>query len=150
MRCAACIVRSSGATNSAAYPARHIGTVTSNVLKTVRFIPTETPDFEFRPPNYTSGMQPASFFVAGSLAFRPPRKSMWPRGLAIIHPSHFSPTSVQLKGEINGAFPCRRHQKQHLEICITLLRTRMSRVRNPPGAPPQKQRRFGDLNNSGK
>jgi hypothetical protein len=24
---------------------------------------------------------------------------------------------IQLKSEINGAFPCKRHQKQHLEFC---------------------------------
>ncbi len=40
-----------------------------------------------------------------------------------VHPTHFSPTSVQLKSEINGAFPCKRHQKQHLEFCTTLLRS---------------------------
>src|SRR5271155_2375207 len=67
MRCAACIVRSSGATNSAAYPARHISTATSNVLKTVRFIQTETPDFDCRPPNHTSGILPVSFCVARSI-----------------------------------------------------------------------------------
>ncbi|SRR5260370_22663375 len=37
--------------------------------------------------------------------------------------SHFSPTSVQLRSEINGAFPCKRHQKQHLEFCTAYLRT---------------------------
>jgi len=71
----------------------------------------------------------------------------WYSALAIVkpetvHPSHFSPTSVQLKSEINGAFPCKRHQKQHLEFCTTLLRTRRSGVRVPPGAPlfPMKSR----------
>jgi hypothetical protein len=34
---------------------------------------------------------------------------------------YFSPTSVQLKSEINGAFLCKRHQMQHLEFCTTLL-----------------------------
>ncbi len=34
-------------------------------------------------------------------------------------PNRFSPTSVQLKSEINGAFLCKRHQKQHLEFCTT-------------------------------
>ncbi|SRR6266513_6211023 len=53
------------------------------------------------------------------------------------HPSHFSPPSVQLKSEINGAFPCKRHQKQHLEFCTTLLRTRRPGVRVFPGAPLQ-------------
>ncbi len=54
-------------------------------------------------------------------------------GLAILSfaPKYFSPTSVQLKSEINGAFPCKRHQKQHLEFCTTLLRTRRSGVRVP-------------------
>src|SRR6266850_5554312 len=53
-----------------------------------------------------------------------------------VHPKHFSPTSDQLKSEINGAFLCKRHQKQHLEFCTTLLRTRRLGVRVPPGAPP--------------
>jgi hypothetical protein len=51
-----------------------------------------------------------------------------------VHPSHFSPTSVQLKSEISGAFPCKRHQQRHLESCTTLLRTRRSGVRVPPAA----------------
>jgi hypothetical protein len=34
-----------------------------------------------------------------------------------VHPNRFSPTSVQLKSEINGAFPCKRHQQRHLEFC---------------------------------
>src|ERR1700692_1026448 len=54
-------------------------------------------------------------------------------------PSHFSPTSVQLKSEINGAFPCKRHQQQHLEFCTILLRTRRSGVRVPPGAPSHEK-----------
>jgi len=29
-----------------------------------------------------------------------------------------SPASVQLKGEINGALPRKRHQQRHLEFCI--------------------------------
>jgi hypothetical protein len=52
-----------------------------------------------------------------------------------VHPSHFSPTSVQFKGEINGAFLCKRHQKQHLEFLTAFLRTRRPGVRIPPGAP---------------
>jgi len=32
-----------------------------------------------------------------------------------VHPTSFTPTSVQLKSEINGAFPCKR-QKRHLEF----------------------------------
>ncbi len=52
-----------------------------------------------------------------------------------VHPSHFSPTSVQLKNEINGAFPCKRHQKQHLEFCTAYLLSRGSPVRVWPGAP---------------
>jgi hypothetical protein len=51
-----------------------------------------------------------------------------------VHPTHFSPTSVQLKSEINGAFPCKRHQ-QHLEFCTILLRTRRSGIRVSPDAP---------------
>jgi len=60
-----------------------------------------------------------------------------PRNCATIgvHPSHFSPTSVQFKSEINGAFLCKRHQKQHLEFCTAYLRTRGSGVRVSPGAP---------------
>jgi hypothetical protein len=34
-----------------------------------------------------------------------------------VRSKHFSPTSVQLKSEINGAFLCKRQQKQHLEFC---------------------------------
>ena len=52
-----------------------------------------------------------------------------------VHPSHFSPTSVQFKGEINGASLCKRHQKQHLEFLTAFLRTRRPGVRIPPGAP---------------
>ena len=33
-------------------------------------------------------------------------------------PNHFSPSSVQLKSEINGAFLCKRHQQRYLEFCI--------------------------------
>ncbi|SRR6266550_3482036 len=33
----------------------------------------------------------------------------------------FSPTSVQFKGEINGALPCKRHQKRHFEFCTAYL-----------------------------
>jgi len=51
------------------------------------------------------------------------------------YPNRFSPTSVQLKSEINGALRCKRHQQQHLELCTTLLRTRRPGVRIPPGAP---------------
>jgi hypothetical protein len=51
------------------------------------------------------------------------------------HPNDFSPTSVQLKSEINGAFLCKRHQKQHLEFLTAFLRTRRPGVRIPPGAP---------------
>src|ERR1700690_3851202 len=47
----------------------------------------------------------------------------------------FSPTSVQFKSEINDAFPCKRHQKRHLEFCIAHLLSRGSGVRLPPGAP---------------
>jgi hypothetical protein len=50
-------------------------------------------------------------------------------------PTHFSPSSVQFKGEINGAFPCKRHQKQHLEFCTAYLLSRGSGVRISPGAP---------------
>jgi hypothetical protein len=48
---------------------------------------------------------------------------------------YFSPTSVQFKSEINGAFLCKRHQKQHLEFLTAFLRTRRLGVRIPPGAP---------------
>jgi len=37
-----------------------------------------------------------------------------------VHPSRFSPTSVQLNSEINGAFLCKRHQQRHLEFCTIL------------------------------
>jgi len=52
-----------------------------------------------------------------------------------VHPKDFSPTSVQFKNEINGAFLCKRHQEQHLEFLTALLRTRRPGVRIPPGAP---------------
>jgi hypothetical protein len=65
----------------------------------------------------------------------------WRSALAIVKPemvvpgivpgftsTNFSPTSVQLKSEINGAFPRKRHQKQHLEFCTTLRRTRRSGI----------------------
>jgi hypothetical protein len=48
---------------------------------------------------------------------------------------HFSPTSVQFKGEINGACLCKRHQKRHLEFCTAYLLSRGSPVRVWPGAP---------------
>jgi hypothetical protein len=35
--------------------------------------------------------------------------------------SDFSPTSVQLKSEINGECSCKRHQRQHLEFSTTLF-----------------------------
>jgi hypothetical protein len=52
-----------------------------------------------------------------------------------VHLTHFGPTSVQFKSEINGTFPCKRHQKQHLEFLTAFLRTRRQGVRIPPGAP---------------
>jgi hypothetical protein len=55
--------------------------------------------------------------------------------LAIVHPTDFSPTSVQFKSEINGGFLCKRHQKQDLEFLTAFLRTRRPGVRIPPGAP---------------
>jgi hypothetical protein len=48
---------------------------------------------------------------------------------------HFSPSSVQLKSEINGAFLCKRHQQRHLEFCTVCLLSRGSGVRISPGAP---------------
>src|SRR5439155_15516058 len=42
--------------------------------------------------------------------------------------------SVQLKSEINGAFPCKRHhQKQHLEFLTAFLRTCTRKGRVPKG-----------------
>jgi hypothetical protein len=49
----------------------------------------------------------------------------------------FRPSSVQFKGEINGAFPCKRHQKQHLEFLNGYLRIRGPGVQVSPGAPLQ-------------
>ena len=48
---------------------------------------------------------------------------------------NFSPTSVQFKGETNGARLCKRHQKRHLEFCTAYLLSRGSPVRVWPGAP---------------
>ena len=45
-----------------------------------------------------------------------------------VHPSDFSPTSVQLKSEINGECSCKRHQRQHLEFSTTLFGTRRTVV----------------------
>jgi hypothetical protein len=39
-----------------------------------------------------------------------------------------SPTSVQFKGEINGALPCKRHQKGRLEFCDAYLLSRRSPI----------------------
>jgi hypothetical protein len=50
-------------------------------------------------------------------------------------PQPFSPSSVQLKSEINGAFLCKRHQQRHLEFCTVYLLSRGSGVRASPGAP---------------
>jgi hypothetical protein len=38
-----------------------------------------------------------------------------------VHHKDFSPSSVQLKREINGAFLCKRHQQRHLELCTVYL-----------------------------
>jgi hypothetical protein len=46
-------------------------------------------------------------------------------------PSHFSPTSVQFKSEINGGFLCKRHQEQHLEFLTAFLRTRGREFESP-------------------
>jgi hypothetical protein len=56
---------------------------------------------------------PELFYESGSCA---------QRNCAIlgVHPSHFSPSSVQFEGEINGAFPCKR-QKRHLDFCTSYL-----------------------------
>jgi len=43
--------------------------------------------------------------------------------------------ACQFKSQINGALPCKLHQKQHLEFCTVYLRTRGSGVRVSPGAP---------------
>ena len=48
-----------------------------------------------------------------------------------VHPNHFGPSSVQLKGEINGAFLCKRHQQRHLEFCTVYLRTRAREFESP-------------------
>jgi hypothetical protein len=45
-----------------------------------------------------------------------------------VHPKDFSPTSVQFKSEINGAVPCKRHQRQHLEFFTTFFGTRRTVV----------------------
>src|SRR6267143_6610160 len=50
-------------------------------------------------------------------------------------PHVFSPSSVQLKSEINGALPRKRHQTRHLEFCTAYLLSSGSRVRVSPGAP---------------
>src|SRR5882762_1581845 len=52
-----------------------------------------------------------------------------------VHPNDFSPSSVQFKGEINGALPRKRHQQRHLEFCTAYLLSRGSGVRVSPGAP---------------
>jgi hypothetical protein len=52
-----------------------------------------------------------------------------------VHPSGFSPPSVQFKSEINDALPRKRHQKRHLEFCAAYLLSRGSPVRVWPGAP---------------
>src|SRR5271169_3845055 len=67
-----------------------------------------------------------------------------------VHPSHFSPTSVQFKGDIDDAFLCKRHQKQRLEFLTAFLRTRRPGVRIPPGAPLLVNKNKGDLNSTGK
>jgi hypothetical protein len=38
----------------------------------------------------------------------------------LLSDNPISPTSVQLNSEIHGAFPCKRHQMQHLEFCTTI------------------------------
>src|SRR6266404_981084 len=74
-----------------------------------------------------------------SLAKPPSRKSgsCVQKNCAIsgVHPTSFSPTSVQFKGEINDALPRKRHQKRHLEFCTAYLLSRMPQVRVLPGAP---------------
>jgi hypothetical protein len=45
-----------------------------------------------------------------------------------VHPTSFSPTSVQLKSEINGECSCKRHQRQHLEFFTTFFGTRRTVV----------------------
>ena len=62
-------------------------------------------------------------------------KSRFSLERALLPYNAVSPISVQLKSEINGAFPCKRHQKQHLEFCTAFLRTRRSGVRVPSGGP---------------
>jgi hypothetical protein len=49
--------------------------------------------------------------------------------------SNIHTISVQLrsnfKSEINGAFPCKRHQKQHIGFCTIFLRTEGREVESP-------------------
>jgi len=57
------------------------------------------------------------------ICYPPDYRQLAERGLSprkihsIVHPN----VSVQSKGEINGAFPCKRHQMQHLEFCTAYL-----------------------------
>jgi hypothetical protein len=45
-----------------------------------------------------------------------------------VHPSCFSPTSVQFKSEINDALPRKRHQKLHLEFFTAYLLTKKANL----------------------
>src|SRR2546425_12923680 len=59
---------------------------------------------------------------------------------------HFNPTSVQLKSEINGAFLCKRHQKQHLVRILYYLSTNQKVGSSSPlGAPPPSDFCFQQL-----
>ena len=39
---------------------------------------------------------------------------------------NFGATSVQFKGRLHRAFPCKRYQQRHLLVCIPLLEGRRS------------------------
>src|SRR5580700_9505622 len=90
-------------------------------------------------PYFRPGLVPGSSNLVNALKARagsssPAGDSLFTRTERPQPCTHFSPTSVQLKSEINGAFPCKRHQMQHLEFCTILLQTRRSEVRVPRGA----------------
>ena len=80
-------------------------------------------------------------FVGNSslIRFRKSTPSSVPIGGKLIASSllivDFSPTSVQLQGEISDALPRKRHQKRHLECCTAYLLSRGPQVRVLRGAP---------------
>jgi hypothetical protein len=114
---------------------------------------------------YYKGLGESRSGLAGSHS--PAQCAFWPKGKSIFETddqkvrlwrpllcarkmSDFSPTSVQLKSEINGECSCKRHQRQHLEFSTTLFGTRRTVVQIHSPRPTLLELRTYNTRKSGR